>query len=355
MSYFELHERSFLVTKCFGLSRNHPFVISSGPMWRFKSLSELCVRLKSDWRRRASAWVARGLKRSNEVFHPSKAAWMLPCLASGFSGFAAEMEAEQAAAEKWGFNLFRPTPARLLRELSADRPDKTDSPYTVDAGHFQLEMDVANYSRSAREGVLTERYQAAPMNLKAGVLNRLDLQLVIEPFIAERIENRSTGVVMHRSGMGDVTPRFKVNFWGNDTGSTALALLPFVKLPANQNGVGNNSVEGGVKLPFAVKVPGWDVALMSEYDLNRDQAGQGHHLEIANSVSVGHKVYKRLSLYGEFYGRVSMEQDAGWIGTVDTWLTWQLTPNLRLDGGAYIGVTRAANDLQPFMGLTWRF
>jgi hypothetical protein len=31
-----------------------------------------------------------------------------------------------------------------MRELSADRPDKTDCPFTVDAGHFQVEMDFAN-------------------------------------------------------------------------------------------------------------------------------------------------------------------------------------------------------------------
>jgi hypothetical protein len=42
-------------------------------------------------------------------------------------------------ADKSGYHLFRPTPRELMRELSTDRPDQTESAYTVDAGHVQLE------------------------------------------------------------------------------------------------------------------------------------------------------------------------------------------------------------------------
>jgi hypothetical protein len=46
--------------------------------------------------------------------------------------------------DKSGYHLFHPTPRDLMRPLSTDRPDQTESPYTVDAGHFQIEMDLAN-------------------------------------------------------------------------------------------------------------------------------------------------------------------------------------------------------------------
>ena len=46
-----------------------------------------------------------------------------------------------AAPDKSTYNLFNPTPRELMREMSTDRPDQTESPYTVDAGHFQMEMD----------------------------------------------------------------------------------------------------------------------------------------------------------------------------------------------------------------------
>jgi hypothetical protein len=51
--------------------------------------------------------------------------------------------ATRAPADKWQYHLLRPTPAELIPEMSTDRPDKTESPYTVDAGHFQVELDVS--------------------------------------------------------------------------------------------------------------------------------------------------------------------------------------------------------------------
>jgi len=34
---------------------------------------------------------------------------------------------------------------------------------------------------------------------------------------------------------------------------------------------------------------------------------------------------------------------------VDTWLTYQINKDLRLDGGVYIGVTLAADDWHPWL------
>src|SRR6266436_4230281 len=52
-----------------------------------------------------------------------------------------------ARVDKAAYHLFNPTPREYLREMVADRPDKTESPYTVDAGHFQVETDLVSYTR----------------------------------------------------------------------------------------------------------------------------------------------------------------------------------------------------------------
>src|SRR6266699_3088151 len=87
--------------------------------------------------------------------------------------YAKGQEADKPPPDKRGYNLFHPTPRDMMRELSADRPDKTDCPFTVDAGHFQVEMDFANLTYDApnweRGKVKWENYQIAPMNLKLGV------------------------------------------------------------------------------------------------------------------------------------------------------------------------------------------
>ena len=47
--------------------------------------------------------------------------------------------------DKAKYHLLNPTPREQMREMSTDRPDKTESPYTVDAGHFQIESDLFAY------------------------------------------------------------------------------------------------------------------------------------------------------------------------------------------------------------------
>ena len=41
--------------------------------------------------------------------------------------------------DKSAYSFFNRTPETQLRELVTDRPDLTESPYTVDAGWWQLE------------------------------------------------------------------------------------------------------------------------------------------------------------------------------------------------------------------------
>ena len=279
--------------------------------------------------------------------------WLLPA-----SDANAE-DADKPTPDKSGYNLFRPTPPDMMREMSADRPDKTDCPFTVDAGHFQVEMDFANltYDRanSSRGNIRSAAYEAAPMNLKVGLLNSLDLQLVYTSFRWERTEDRDTGTIEHKSGFEGITPRFKLNLVGNDGGFLALALIPFVKLPLRQQHIGNGSSEGGLGIPCAFDIPGWDVGFQTTFHLKRDETGRGYHLEFDNSVSVGHAIIGKFSAAVEFFSSISAERGAGWVGTFDTWLTYQVNKNLRLDAGAYIGVTPAADDWHPFIGMTWRF
>jgi hypothetical protein len=266
------------------------------------------------------------------------------------------------ASDKSQYTLINPTPKELMREMSTDRPDKTESPYTVDAGHFQFEMDLVSYSydRESAGGVETrvDAFAIAPINLKVGLCNQVDLQVVVETWNYVRTKMSGGGATVHQRGFGDVTARLKYNFWGNDGGKTAFAVMPIVKLPTNQDDLGNNSVEGGLILPLAVALPyDFGMGLMTEFDYNRDATGNGHHPEFVNSITLSHDrvLVRDLGAYVEFFSLVSAERGSDWIGTVDFGLTYGLSENVRLDAGVNIGVTKAADDLNPFVGLSWRF
>jgi hypothetical protein len=261
-----------------------------------------------------------------------------------------------AAVDKSAYNLFNPTPAERMRELTTDRPDKTESPYTVDAGHFQIEMDFAVLTLDRADGVRSRTWNVAPINVKAGLFNNVDLQVIFGSYLQQRMEESAPRTTKTTSGAGDLTTRLKVNLWGNDGGSTAFGLIPFLTAPTNTNGLGNRAVAGGVIFPFAIALPGgWDMGLETEADFLRGDADAGYHVEFVNSVTCGHGIVGRLEGYLEFFSSVSTERGSRWVGTVDGGLVYHLAKNVQLDAGCNVGTTRSADDLEPFAGLSVRF
>ena len=286
-------------------------------------------------------------------------AWLRFCAGTLLAHAAGAVEVP-APPDKSGFTLWNPPPRAWLRELSADRPDKTESAYTVDAGHFQLEMDLVSYAhdRSQANGsdVVLNAWSLAPMNLKLGILNHLDVQLAVETYNVVHTQDRVAGTAQRQSGYGDTVLRVKQNLWGNDGGPTAMALMPFVKFPTSQDDLGNDAFEGGLILPFALALPrGWDLGATFAVAGLRDEIGSDYHAGFAQSVTLGHNLVGELAGYVEFFAEVSAERDVPWIGTVDLGLTYGLTSDLQLDAGVNLGVTDAALGVNPFVGLTWRY
>ena len=269
---------------------------------------------------------------------------------------AAAQESNSVPPDKGSDNLFNPVPDAWLRELTPDRPDKTESPYTVDAGHFQLEMDFANYTYDQTSGTTMRAWNVAPVNFKAGLFNQVDVQFVFDNYLNVRTENHATGATIVQSGIGDFTTRLKINLWGDDGGKTAFALLPFVKFPTSTENLGNNAIEGGVIFPLAVKLPDdFDLGLETAVSFLRDDSDSNYHADFINSITLDHAIIGKLSGYLEFFSDISAERHAGWIGTVDTGLEFLVTKNVQLDCGCNFGVTRAADDFNPFAGITVRF
>jgi len=132
--------------------------------------------------------------------------------------------------------------------------------------------------------------------------------------------------------------------------------MSFVKAPTSQNDLGNQAVEGGIIFPFTAELPhGWDMGMMTEYDFMEDADGSRHHPEFINSITFGHNIIGKLGGYAEFFSLVSTDHRADWIGTVDLGLSYGLRDNVQIDAGVNLGITGAADDINPFVGLSIRF
>ena len=248
------------------------------------------------------------------------------------------------------------SPPAAPREMSTDRPDKTESPYTVDAGRFQIELDVATYTMDRQGQVRTETWSLTPFNLKAGLSPNTDVQLIVEPHVRRTVTDKTTGAARRVSGFGDIVVRVKRNVWGNDGGGTAFALMPFVKLPTNSGAIGNDKVEFGLIAPLSIALgERVGLGLMSEIDIIADEDGGGYAPSFVNSATVAFDLDERLGVYTELFTERGADRGAEWVVTGEGGFTFAVSENVQLDAGANLGLTRAADDLTLFAGLAHRF
>lgn len=242
--------------------------------------------------------------------------------------------------------------------MSTDRPDQTESPMTVDAGHFQVEMDLVSATfdrgRSGGRDVGMTGWGTA-LNLKAGLLNNVDLQFLLDPYVRVRVEDHQANTVATAAGFGDLQTRLKVNLWGNDGGATAFAMMPFVKWPLAKSSLRNGRTEGGVMFILGYELPrGWSSAAMTEVDFVSDGAG-GYDTEFVNSITFSHDITRKLGGYVEFFTVAGTAPGFKWQGQVDAGFTYALGEDVQLDCGCNFGVTKSAPDFNPFIGLSFRF
>ena len=283
---------------------------------------------------------------------PRKHLLIVAALALPFACVAAE-----SAPDKSGYTLFHRTPVSQVREMSTDRPDLTESPYSVDAGWWQVEMDLAAFTRTrdTLDGADTKStsLSIASMNIKVGLTNNIDLQTVVEAYSINRDDDRIAHTKEKVSGFGDITSRLKINCWGNDGGKTAFAIMPFIKWPTAQHRMGNEHVEGGIILPLAVELPaGWGMGVMTEFDFVRNVTDTGYRTDWVNTITFGHDIAGDLGGYVEFTYTMVQGRD---LATFDCGLTYGIGPNVQLDLGANFGLNRATEDLTVFAGLAFRF
>lgn len=275
-----------------------------------------------------------------------------PC--SGSSG--SESEPVAPPINKAQYTLVNPTPREHLRDMEA----LYEGPYTVDAGHFQMEMYLFGFfhdeEADGKSRVRTETWAVAPVTFKLGVLNNVDAQLAVVPHINVRTEDGNMGEVTHQSGFGDLTARAKVNLWGNDAGRTALAITPFIRFPTSEENLGTYAVEGGLIVPIAIELPhGFWLGFAPEFGWLRDEDGAGYHLDVSSRNYLWHELVGPLSGYVEFDPQADTENPEEWSGVLGIGLSYRATPNLQLDAGLMFGVTRAAPDVNVFLGTSYRW
>lgn len=243
-----------------------------------------------------------------------------------------------------------PEPPAALRDLTTDRPDTTESPFTVDAGHVQIETTILAYSLGPRgdSGRRGDRFDLGVTNIRIGLTPDVEVDLGFQPvaFVSDDGAGR-------RAGVGAVVVRAKYNIVGNAGGGAALALLPYVTIPIDRgSGVGPDAVEVGLIVPPSLPIGGrFGLGLNAGITAAARARGGPLRIGALASASLAIAWSGRLGSYHEVAGAFDDET----IVSVNNGLTWKASDSLQFDAGVGIGVTRDSDAVALFVGISIRY
>jgi hypothetical protein len=260
--------------------------------------------------------------------------------------------------DKSGYTLLNPTPDDEMRKFTPDRPAKGFSVRTIDAGHFEFEMDTVNYTYSIYLGIATHSVQTLDPNFKIGITNWADVEVQFNGLQASRSLDAASGAgVENGAGFGDIVLRTKMNLIGNDDGPVGLAVIPYVKLPSSAPVISNGVVEGGLIAPLALRLPqDYLVTLQTEVDALKDIANH-REANFVNLIGVSHPVpgIEGANAVIELFSAVGSDRAAPPIYTFDLGMNFRIDKHTILDVGLNLGLNNAAPKVQIYTGISVRF
>lgn len=258
----------------------------------------------------------------------------------------------QADTTKHKYSIFNPVPRDKMKDMETDRPDVTESAYTVEAGHFQVETDLFRHARNKNDGVKSIENTYNLANYKLGLTEKMDIQLVMPTYVTTTTRDLATGKLIDKqSGFDDISLRLKYNLWGNAGGKTALSLLPFVTFPTSS--FASNGVQGGITIPFALKInDDWNFGSQVSVSLAKED-DDNYHGEYLYSFTFGRTVTSKLNCFVEAYATYN-----AYSKITDTYanggLIFSVTDNLNIDAGLNYGLNKSADKVY-FVGLSFRY
>lgn len=254
--------------------------------------------------------------------------------------------------DKSHYTLFNPTPRRYLRPLVPDRPGLTESPYSVDAGHFQYEADVARLLTQRQDGQQQRTWYVNHALLKLGLTDRTDFQAQVNSYTTQRTTADGPAAPTVARGFGDLTLRLKHTLVGDDDSRAAVGLIGFALLPTG-GAVGEGGAEYGAVLPAVVQLTKtWSAGGQVEFTWAYDRDAQQHYGELMPTLTTDYQFSKLVQAFVEVVAIRDWRQHA-WLGTLNFGPQVDLSDNVQLDFGAHLPLSHGLGH-EYFLGLSFR-
>jgi len=250
---------------------------------------------------------------------------------------------EKDSANVKDYHLFNPVPKNAMRDFSIDRPDVTESPISVDAGHFQFEGDMYKWT-GARQGKEDRTINVFSGLYKMGLTHSWDIHIGIEMYNIYQDADGNT----QEKGYGNTTIRLKHNFWGNDGDTqTALGMIPYVTFPTSPV---DEDILYGLAFPFSYGLSdNLDAGAQFQFDFAPDEKGN-YVMSYLQTLVLGGSLVGNFDFYVEGTGVFSQGPT---IYLANGGLIYNVNNNLKIDVATNIGLVKEA-PTRAYLGLSFR-
>ena len=255
--------------------------------------------------------------------------------------------------DKHQFSLFNPTPRKYMRPMVPDRPGITESPYSVDAGHFQYETDALRLLTRREGTTYGHDWYINHALTKIGLSDRTDLQIGVDSYTDTRnYDEADPSQTKEYRGFGDVTLRVKRTLVGDDNSRWALGLIGYVTLPTG-GPRGDGAVEFGAVLPVVYQLTKpWSIGGQMATQVYWDRETQSRYLQLTPTFTTDYQFTKVVQVFAELVGYKDVRQ-AQWNSSINTGVQLDVSENVQLDFGTHLPITNSV-DREYFLGLSFR-
>ena len=255
-----------------------------------------------------------------------------------------------------GFGLGVATAAAADEQpICADRPGKATSACTVPAGHWQVETGFADWTVQKGGGERDTSLVIGETTIKYGLTGSTDVEVDVTPW--QRSTSRFGGLRESARGIGDVNLIAKQRLSPADA-PVQLVAMPVVKIPTAKHSLGNGKWEAGVLVPVGYAIPKTPLSLglTPELDWVADGDGHGHHVAMAQVVSLGWQATDKLNVSAELWRGWDWDPAGTTLqASADGSVAYLLSNDVQLDGGAKFGLNRVTPDVELYAGISKRF
>jgi hypothetical protein len=248
-----------------------------------------------------------------------------------------------------------PAAAQPLRDFCPDRPGLGSPPCTIDRGHGDFELGIADWTLDRHAGERADTIVLGDVLVRYGLDDDLEAQVgwTAIGFLRER----DSAGIRHSSGSGDVRLALRRNLRHPDGSGLSIALMPFVTLPVGRAPTGAEAWSAGLVVPLSHPLPhGLQLDFTAEADAAPDSDGSGRHLAYSGIAGLDVPLGKTVTATFELAAGRD-EDPAGsqsrLLGGLS--LAWMATRSFQVDAGANRGITGGADDVQLYLGIARRF